>query len=549
MEVSQQDMSEAMETEEQPKIVEEEDNEEELLAPAPEWRSNPSCIADLVKEAAQEALVQSGYTYDEMTGLYYDSSTGLYYDPSKGLYYNGYTGTYYTFDTATNSYNFYSQIENFSLEENAKNWFLLGYGTQALQEANGVVHEEMEETNKKPKFVTQSERWKQKKKMETEEQKKEAHSASQPEDHTKKTAIVTSSTSEEQQPVHTPWEVEELEDGELRAIDEDHCSSPSDSHSDVEMEMNSKQKMWRYSDDEDSKRRRRKKYKSAHGLACLRPPCMRLIVINSSSSHVKVGSLFIVPYTGGFIGREKNVAVHLPDINVSKLHACLEFDALISAYTVQDLGSRNGTFINGERLSESFITSEPVVVEHGQELKIASTVLRCHVHIGTDTCDDCEPGLIQCPVNRIPESKSVVSVEDKEFSRRKELKALKKKFGLTAEVPEQDHTKNGEYRDRAGTRRKEKGIDVPNGKVEAASIDQPIDKRNKGFKMLSKMGWSSGEGLGKDKHGQSDPILVEGRLQREGLGAAIMEPVEFSSSQQRRSEALQKTRERFEKLE
>nr|CAG4644172.1 EOG090X0AIB [Lepidurus arcticus] len=512
--------------------VEIDDDEEGSLAP--EWRSNPACIADMVKEAAQEALVQSGYTYDEMTGLYYDSSTGLYYDPSKGLYYNGYTGTYYTFDTATNNYVFYGQIENFSLEENAKNWFLLGYGTQALQESNGVVREQTDDSNKKPKYVTQGERWKLKKKLDSEEQKRETDAASQFEDEPNPQPAISTPTTGD--PKNEPWEVED--------------SSSHESNSDGECDRPSKQQpsRGRFSSDEEPRRRRKKKYKSAHGLACLRPPCMRLIVLSSGSSQVKLGSLFIVPFTGGFIGREKNVAVQLPDINISKLHACLEFDALISAYTVQDLGSRNGTFLTGERLSESFLTSEPVVVEHGRELKIASTVLRCHVHIGTDTCDDCEPGLIQHLETAVV-SKAAVSVENKEISRRKELKALKKKFGLNAEDPEKDHTNNGEYKDRANSRRKEKGLDVPNGKVETASVDQPIDQRNKGFKMLSKMGWASGEGLGKDKRGQADPIMVEGRLQREGLGAAIIGPVEASSSQRRRTEALQKTRERFEKLD
>ena len=37
-------------------------------------------IAEELKSAAQEALSQTGYVYDEKSGLYYDYNSGYYYD-------------------------------------------------------------------------------------------------------------------------------------------------------------------------------------------------------------------------------------------------------------------------------------------------------------------------------------------------------------------------------------------------------------------------------------------------------------------------------------
>jgi hypothetical protein len=37
-------------------------------------------IADELKQAAEEAVQETGYVYDESTGLYYDRNSGYYYD-------------------------------------------------------------------------------------------------------------------------------------------------------------------------------------------------------------------------------------------------------------------------------------------------------------------------------------------------------------------------------------------------------------------------------------------------------------------------------------
>lgn len=79
------------------------------------WATGLS-IADQVKAAAEEAVNQSGFVFQEETGLYYDSSTQLYYSAESGLYYNGYTGTWYQYDETTQEYVVHHQVEGFTFE-------------------------------------------------------------------------------------------------------------------------------------------------------------------------------------------------------------------------------------------------------------------------------------------------------------------------------------------------------------------------------------------------------------------------------------------------
>ncbi len=42
--------------------------------------------------------------------------------------------------------------------------------------------------------------------------------------------------------------------------------------------------------------------------------------------------------------------------------------------------------------------------------------------------------------------------------------------------------------------------------IEIASMDTPIPETNMGYRLLQKMGWSQGKGLGKDESGRVDPV-------------------------------------------
>lgn len=49
------------------------------------------------------------------------------------------------------------------------------------------------------------------------------------------------------------------------------------------------------------------------------PPSLRLIVFATNLSNLKIGTLYIVTYIGGTLGREGDHDVIIPDTNVSKV--------------------------------------------------------------------------------------------------------------------------------------------------------------------------------------------------------------------------------------
>jgi hypothetical protein len=65
------------------------------------------------------------------------------------------------------------------------------------------------------------------------------------------------------------------------------------------------------------------------------------------------------------IGRAKNAGVSLPDPEVSREHARLSsYDGVVY---VEDLRSRNGTFLNGRRVTEA------IEVREGDEIDVGTT--------------------------------------------------------------------------------------------------------------------------------------------------------------------------------
>jgi len=54
---------------------------EPLTVEASTGDGNALSIADQLRSVAEQAVSQSGYTYDEVSGLYYDQQTGYYYNP------------------------------------------------------------------------------------------------------------------------------------------------------------------------------------------------------------------------------------------------------------------------------------------------------------------------------------------------------------------------------------------------------------------------------------------------------------------------------------
>ena len=104
------------------------------------------------------------------------------------------------------------------------------------------------------------------------------------------------------------------------------------------------------------------------------------------------------------------------------------------------------------------------------------------------------------------------------------------------------------YSDRAAERRQKKGSAHHSEKTQRADVRQKLPEKNKGFKLLQQMGWKEGSGLGREGQGRVDPVLVEERGERRGLGCHEPAPPAVGKKEKRKTEVWQKTQERFNKL-
>ncbi|XP_038079431.1 uncharacterized protein LOC119746525 isoform X2 [Patiria miniata] len=295
---------------------------------------------------------------------------------------------------------------------------------------------------------------------------------------------------------------------------------------------------------------------SSGGLEVLKvdyPPCIRMIVTKSDT--LKPGSLFIITCEGGTIGREGSSHVILiQSVKVSKRHAHIVYNAEERRYTIVDLGSQNGTLLNGKAISEQRVVSEPHPLSHRDYITIGGTTLRLHIHPGDETCEECEPGQVQALIamqqlNQLSAGATSGSKHDKEQQRRKELRHLKKKFNLAKEdyTNQQDPSlTNPGYADRAGERRRTMGSDNPyQPDDQPASVDKAIGSTNLGHKLLSKMGWAEGQSLGKGDRGIKEPIQAVVHSRSAGLGAGTVQTMDQVQYARRRKDKWDKARGRF----
>jgi pSer/pThr/pTyr-binding forkhead associated (FHA) protein len=68
-----------------------------------------------------------------------------------------------------------------------------------------------------------------------------------------------------------------------------------------------------------------------------------------------LGSRFLLDHDISFAGRHPDADIFLDDVTVSRKHA--EFVRVGQSFTVRDLGSMNGIFVNGERVEAANLES------------------------------------------------------------------------------------------------------------------------------------------------------------------------------------------------
>ncbi|XP_029006089.1 angiogenic factor with G patch and FHA domains 1 isoform X1 [Betta splendens] len=532
-------------------------------------------IADILRATAEEAMTQTGFIFDETTGMYYDHSTGFYYDSVSQLYYDANTGIYYYYDAESGRYQFHSRIEvpaqtatetyqdsntaekrlwkfkkvikktphqnnkevvfdEAKLKEDQTNWVekptkkssesrklrsrsCSPDAASRRKESSRCREDGDKSSSKRKKHKSSShhddkERSKKKRKKSKSEKRKK-----------KKSSAHNSGSDKNSEPEE--GEITESEKEEMESVQSfsSPSASPPKESPELEMEIQNQQ-AW--------------------------PPCVRVTVVRSPV--LQVGTLFIITADSpATIGREKDMdhAIRIPEMGVSKFHVEVYFDQEQQGYMLVDQGSQNGTVINGNRILQPKTKCEPYALMHGDEVKMGETVLSFHIHSGTDTCDGCEPGQIMAHLSKHKREETAgpaPTKEDKEALRQKELKQMKAKYGL--QTNEEGKTlKNPKYKDRAESRRQTVGSEGVFQRDDApASVHEEISEVNKGRKMLEKMGWKKGEGLGKEGTGMKDPIELKIRKSQSGLGAgAAMSLDNMSVATSKSHKNWEKARERF----
>lgn len=71
-----------------------------------------------------------------------------------------------------------------------------------------------------------------------------------------------------------------------------------------------------------------------------------------------------------WIGRDPNCLIHLDDEFVSQRHARVFWEAGEGAWMLEDGGSRNGTLVNGVRITRERLRSQDVVKTGSVEMRV-----------------------------------------------------------------------------------------------------------------------------------------------------------------------------------
>lgn len=80
------------------------------------------------------------------------------------------------------------------------------------------------------------------------------------------------------------------------------------------------------------------------------------------------GKIFPIMKTEVVIGRDPNADILVNDAEVSRNHAVIRFNA--DGYTIEDLGSTNGTVLNGDRLAGPHLLRQGDIISLGEHISL-----------------------------------------------------------------------------------------------------------------------------------------------------------------------------------
>ncbi|XP_058462030.1 angiogenic factor with G patch and FHA domains 1-like [Malaya genurostris] len=535
-----------------------------------------------IKKTAEDFDFQNRYIYEPTSGLYYDPATGYYYNAIYGLHYDGQRGCYLKYNEESKEYEFYSQVMPEETQEEKKP---KAHQKKRAELASAALDRDDTSDRRRRRRSSSTEerrRWREERDQKRRYWRSRSRSLSpsryrryresrsrsrsrdrdrdfleqrrQSDSYENEESQSSSSSSEEDvAPYFKNLRKEGKKSERKKQIksEKEECIESDDNREEGELdssdsESGSKSVVLVDSSSSDRDVPLKEFTGNYSDVVKKYPPSLRMIVRQTDLHDLREGSLFIVTYKGGSLGREGDHDVIIPDIKVSKYHLKFTYDNKRSVYQVVDLGSRNGTLLNGVRMTGTMKESDPFDIEHGDEIRLNQTTLLCHIHDGNVTCDNCEPGLLVKNVacNEFDDDRITKPVSYKEG-----LKLLQKRYGLEDEkYVEPAEPCAPDYKDRAAHRRNTKGSSNEHAKTVAASVDQHIDSKNKGFKMLSKLGWSAGQTLGKNDEGLVEPIPIVSNVGTSGLGSQkLAEPDVRQWMNDRKQSIWKLTQQRYKK--
>uniref|UniRef100_A0A0N5ABU9 G-patch domain-containing protein n=1 Tax=Syphacia muris TaxID=451379 RepID=A0A0N5ABU9_9BILA len=250
------------------------------------------------------------------------------------------------------------------------------------------------------------------------------------------------------------------------------------------------------------------------------PPCIRMID--------QKGALYVITIDGAKIGVGQGCDIQVKNVeNDLSREARIEVLAEISytescGFVVKPCTSSVHMFLNDSAINNG----EQNVLQHNDICSIADNFFSIHIHHGSNTCNGCEPGVV-LPIETESTSSNSIDVLSGERLRRRNLKAMKAKYGLIGEHRREDFMKKHSKGNVLNTRASKPSFPqqalysdsiyshcvakpLPNQQIVESNedtIQKDLLSNSKGHKLLCNLGWSEGESLGKNDNGIKEPVI------------------------------------------
>uniref|UniRef100_A0A914I2I1 G-patch domain-containing protein n=1 Tax=Globodera rostochiensis TaxID=31243 RepID=A0A914I2I1_GLORO len=504
--------------------------------------------AQVVQEQQNDQFAAYGFHWCDEWGAFYSDDTGYFYDPNSALFFHPNTQLYYVYNTEAGTYD--------EVGANNAQIPLVKWTKKAFRRrANRLFGDD---------FVQAA-------------RQEDVDVAELTLDLVDRCSFLAGDYCDKRLMKRSMLEehaVEELGEGvsikrQFSAAAAARCSTNSESESEDDGLRTLKEEIVRRQQEEE---------------ICRNAPCIRMVerprgllhIVTICGARVGFGATMDVQIGGGKDDESEQFdKEELLSISYSDGQYRIEWDSQATAAAVH--AEKDGHKL--EPGSSYSIQHEDLVAigppDHRQIL------LSFHIHNGLNTCQGCEPGLFTARGSGNGEEKS-----KKRFSRRAEhrrqMRALKEQYGLLEEDDALDELRH-KYSDRAARRRREFGIDLPaavpnsagggiyancsaapqpGSSTDSVQLQQarkkdsdspaavvPINAQNKGFQLLKGMGWTEGQGLGKNSQGIQGPIVTQFKNDRVGLGTTVSTAPKINIRLNERQRNLEQMRKRYEQIE